>query len=135
MKSTRMESTQQTDIFTITLGINPGYFHDNDLKPEQAITEMIKKWREIAYHVEQQAGFFVSAQIHQGKAIYEIERGCPQEGEDIFIIQGIRNPHKITDAEQWRKAVITICQKLKTHFNQKTAYLTFDITSFVYVTD
>ena len=123
----------QTEQFTATVGINEGYLHDNPQSPEEALEYFAKLWSGIALKVEKELGIFVPVRANSGKVIYQAEKGCPEGGEDVLILQGTRNPYHTADSGKWREAVVTIVEEVKAELKQTTVQVIFQSIDLVFM--
>ena len=119
-----------TTNFNFTLGTCPGYFHNND---GANIDVVSKKYIEIAERIYSTTGIFISAVVSTSKCLYHTEWGCPQNGEDTYTFQGIRNPSFCKDDSKWREAVLLIVTELKKEFKQSTVTIEFSEKDIEYL--
>lgn len=119
----------KTTGFIFTIGTCPGYFHDNNV---ESIDVVSKKYIEIAEKVYATTGLFISAVVNASKCLYHTGWGCPQNGENTYTFQGIRNPNFCKDDSKWREAVQSIVAELKKEFKQSTVTLEFMEKEFIY---
>lgn len=122
-----------TEQFTATIGINEGYSHNNELSLEKAVEAFINVWREAALNIEKELGIFVTVRLNTGRVVYQTEKGCPINGEDVLILQGTRNPYYNTDPNKWRHAVISAVEKIKSKFGQVTIQVIFQPIELTYM--
>ncbi|ARC83144.1 hypothetical protein U732_123 [Clostridium argentinense CDC 2741] len=124
----------KTISFTIIIGINKGYFHNNINK--NGIQIIAEEWQKIAKKLYDETRIYVSCVMHPGKAVYNAEWGCPVGGEDIITITGTANPKFAQDLEQWEDIVIKIAKHLKAVLNQSTVTVEFhEVKNFVYLNE
>lgn len=117
--------------FEFVIGVNPGYQHANDCKsPLEAVA---KAWDEAAESQFAGGALYIPVTMHQGKAVYRREWGCPSGGEDIVIVRGVLNPDFVAVQVAWSAAVMLICQAVKEALNQTTATFTLTPCEFCYM--
>lgn len=119
---------QTVDAFEITLGINKGYGHNNE-----CITDFEADYQAIATAIYKQTGVYVSAVIIPAKVVYNIDWGCPTDGEDVYIIKGVNNTQFVKPTD-YKEAVMLLIEKLATTFEQSTVTTTWSTVEFVYTT-
>ncbi|HAU07927.1 MAG: hypothetical protein A2568_02235 [Candidatus Yanofskybacteria bacterium RIFOXYD1_FULL_44_17] len=93
----------------------------------------IELWRNISLEVEKETGIFVTVRVNMGKVVYQTEKGCPDDGEDVLILQGTRNPFHTTESTKWREAVINIVEEIKIKMKQVTVQIIFQPIELVYI--
>lgn len=123
----------KTEQFTVTIGINEGYSHNNEQSVEEALKNFVELWRSVSLEVEKKSGIFVTVRVNTGKVVYQTEKGCPEGGEDVLILQGTRNPYHTADSEKWREAVLTIVEEVKAELKQTTVQLIFQPIDLVFM--
>lgn len=121
-----IEWAEVTDRFTATFGVNRGYSHSNE-------SEMTLHMFACAWSAAQPTGYYVSAAIYPAVAVYPATAGCPDGGETIFIVQGVRNPDYSPDADKWREVVRLSVERLKYLLEQTTAQVAFDKVEMLYM--
>lgn len=119
---------QTVDAFEITLGINKGYGHNNE-----CVTNFEADYQAIATDIYNQTGIYVSGVITPAKVVYNVEWGCPMDGEDVYVIKGINNP-QFTEPDKYKEAVTKLIEKLATTFEQSTVTTTWSTVDMVYTT-
>ena len=120
-----------TTQFTLSIGVNPGYFHNNNKK--DIVTTVTKLWNDLAEKTFEETGVYVSCTVHQTKTLYREAWGCPSGGEDTVVVQGIRNPKYSPDEHIWFDAVHKVSFALAKKLDQATAYLYFSQVLFNYI--
>lgn len=116
---------QTVDAFEITLGINKGYGHNNE-----CVTDFEADYQAIATDIYNQTGVYVSGIIAPAKVIYW---GCPNDGEDVYVIKGVNNP-QFAEPDKYKDAVTKLIEKLATAFEQSTVTTTWSTVDMVYTT-
>lgn len=119
---------QTVDAFEITLGINKGYGHNNEY-----VTDFEADYQAIATAIYKQTGVYVSSVIIPAKVVYNVDWGCPADGEDIYVIKGVNNTQFVKPAD-YKEAVMLLIEKLATTFEQSTVTTTWSTVEFVYTT-
>ncbi len=123
----------KTTKFIATLGVNAGYGHNNE-KQESATDIVSKVWQDAAKKVFDETWVYISASISDANAVYHTDRWCPEWGEKIAEVAGVRNPEFMKDVEKYKKSVLdvlSICQK---ELKQTTSQVEFnDDVEFIYL--
>ena len=119
---------QIVDAFEITLGINKGYGHNNE-----CVTNFEADYQAIATDIYKRTGVYVSSVITPAKVVYNVDWGCPDDGEDVYIIKGVNNTQFVKPAD-YKEAVMLLIEKLATTFEQSTVTTTWSTIEFVYTT-
>ena len=119
---------QTVNAFEITLGINKGYGHNNEY-----VTDFEADYQAIATDIYKRTGVYVSAVITPAKVVYNVDWGCPDDGEDVYIIKGVNNP-QFTEPDKYKDAVTKLIEKLATAFEQSTVTTTWSTVDMVYTT-
>lgn len=122
-----MNTTQ----FSLTVGVNPGYFHAN----QHGAGGVPIVWQEQAAVEFAKSGIYIGAEIHCTITVYNEAWGCPPGGEVTCTVKGLRNPTFCQDDAGWREAVRRVTAAIAKELQQKTAYLTFQDVDFVYITN
>ena len=78
---------QTVDTFEITIGINKGYGHNNE-----STVDFEANYQIIATDIYNQTGVYVSGVITPAKVVYNVNWGCPMDGEDVYVIKDVKNP-------------------------------------------
>ena len=118
---------------SMVLGVNPGYFHDNN----NPLT--LEEFSQIIFDVMQDysnnTGEYVAFNITKVKITYKYEWGCPVGGEDAFKLEATLNP-AYDEKDEWIERVNKIAKYLKTYFGQSTVTLAFvEIPQLIYMAD
>lgn len=115
-----------------SIGINPGYFHNNedgmsnwkeyfsDIVGEP--TEMqyfIKILDEACKDVAGRTGIYPSFIVSQDNCVYCRDFGCPEGGELVFTISSVCNL-VFNELYWWEHSVDLVIESLKTRFQQST---------------
>ena len=122
-----------TTQFTLNVGGNPGYGHDNGVAGALGVAS--RCWQNVAQEVANRTGIHVGAVACPAKTLYSEMHGCPYGGEDTVTLQGLRNTQFCQDDELWRECVREIAERMRVVLEQKTAYLSFHLVEFTYLKD
>lgn len=120
--------TQTVDAFEITIGINKSYGHNNE-----ATIDFEADYQAIATGIYNQTGVYVSGVITPAKVVYNVDWGCPMNGEDVYLIKGVNNP-QFAEPDKYKEAVTKLIEKLATAFEQSTITTTWSTVDMVYTT-
>lgn len=105
----------KTDKFEVVLGVNEGYFHNNENN-----VDIFSLWSKYADEIEQKYGIYISALIKEIKVIYKSIWGCPKGGEIVYKISGERNNEFIKDNVKYKYAVEDLVELLAKELKQST---------------
>lgn len=119
---------QTVDAFEITIGINKGYDHNNE-----SVIDFEEIYQIIATDIFLQTGVYISGVITPAKVVYNVDWGCPMDGEDVYIIKGVNNP-QFTEPDAYKDAVTKLIEKLATAFEQSTVTTTWSTVDMIYTT-
>jgi hypothetical protein len=126
----------KTEAFRITLGIQPGYKQlqgEVPMNDRRLLQHAIDRHN---LHIRDKWGNAVSCVVMLGNALYEMARGCPEDGEPVFVITGVRNPEIWKLGDTWhnfRAAVQHLAFALGQDFQQARVYLEFHDVDFFYL--
>lgn len=118
-----MKTTQ----FFLNIGINPGYFHDNEIENGQKLVSLLWQQKIERFNIK------IGALVSSVNTVYDTHHGCPIGGEETVFLTGLRNPYFCLDDVEWRKTVQTMVEELVKDLNQTTAYLSFTEVDFIYI--
>lgn len=118
----------KTDKFQFTIGVIPGYFHNN----EEINDDFIKIVDKCARDVEELHDIYISFNIIHTITLYKSEWGCPDGGENTYTLSAIRNPKFNDDSTKWKSTCVAIVDKLKKELNQTTITGEFSEVDFLY---
>lgn len=122
----------KTTKFELTIGVNPGYHHNNEITGAAAVVS--KLWQKIAEDLHSQGAPYVGATVRNATQVYRTEWGCPEGGEHVAIVTGLMNRHFEDRLGDWIDAVTQISKELKRRLKQEAIYLTFSTCDLVYFT-
>ena len=127
------DTLSDTLICQATLGINPGYYHNNESEINAGITIQRVTSRLFKSGITKNSISFV---INKSITVYDMTNGCPYGGEDTITISSTANPKYVNDFEQWQKDCIAVIKALKQELNQTTVLISFYKTAkCLYLTD
>ncbi|MBP2173272.1 hypothetical protein [Methanococcus voltae] len=127
------KETFKTIQYTITFGINEGYFHENEKLIENDISKEIGTvLQNLLLETMKETEVYPSGVLQTTKCIYNTEWGCPTGGEDTFTMMGSANP-KFVNLEIYKKAVIHFAELIKKEFKQTTITIEFKDVEMVYL--
>lgn len=118
-----------TEQFTLVVGVNPGYDHQNDEPDPMQVA--IDVWNGIVEAEGLISGVTLTAVATNGLALYP----KAENGEDVIVFTGLRNPVFIADSSRWKEAVRRAADAMRRGLGQTTAYLTFQDVDFTYLRD
>lgn len=118
----------KTNKFQFTIGVTPGYFHNN----EKVDSDFIKIVDNCARDVEELHDIYISFNIIHTITLYKSEWGCPDGGENTYTLSAIRNPKFNDDSTKWKSTCVAIVDKLKKELNQTTVTGEFSEVDFLY---
>lgn len=121
----------KTDKFQFTIGITPGYFHNN----ENTDIDFVKLVDKCAREVEEECSIYISFNIIPAITLYKTEWGCPEGGEMTYTLSAIRNLKFNKDSLMWRWACVNIAKKLKAELNQSSVTGEFEEVFLAYWND
>jgi hypothetical protein len=115
----------RTERVTLTLGLTPGYGHNNEsaADPAVAFAAAVESGITAAAVVQDELGIYPSFVAHPARVGYRHEWGCPSGGEFVLVFQGERNPEFCADPSAYRAAWRHLAELLKKEFCQTTATL------------
>ena len=119
---------QTVDAFEITIGINKGYNNNNE-----STVNFEADYQAIATDIYNQTGIYISGVVLPAKVVYNVDWGCPMDGEDVYVIKGVNNP-QFAEPDKYKEAVTKLIEKLATAFEQSTVTITWSKVDMVYTT-
>lgn len=111
------------DTFTCVIGVNEGYFHQNDV--DTNYPTFYSEVQRIADEIYTETGKYVGFVVAPAKVVYKEEWGCPSGGEDVYVLSGnaFFEANSEEEEEKWADVVELFILKLKTHFKQTTVQI------------
>lgn len=124
----------KTEQFTLTMGITPGYDHNNENASEvdTLLADACETGIRIARSVKETTGIYLSFVLTLARVGYD--HGCPVGGEIVLVFSGDRNPKYYPDAEIYASAWRLFATELKDEFQQVTATLVRQPVELEYLT-
>ena len=141
-KEAIMVTMNNTIAFKITFGVNKGYFHANENKPEtdiisDDIIDMISKVANEPYGkgslFGQKRDIYVSGILTPANICYPGMFGCPQGGEKGFVYAGCMNPAFVENKNSYMQAVESLAKMIKKKYQQSTVTVEFTDTEMLYL--
>lgn len=117
--------------FFASLGVVPGYGHDN-ATDASAVDITGNAWQEAAAQVFAETGIYVGAVITPSRTVYNKDWGCPVGGEITALITGECNP-LYTKLDDYKKAVVETLRKTAQSLKQSTTQVFFQEGEFEYL--
>lgn len=129
------QTSARTERVTLTLGVTPGYGHDNEAAtdPTVAFEAAVEAGIVAAAAIQNELGVYPSFVAHTAKVGYRHEWGCPTGGEFVLVFQGERNPEFTPSPETYRAAWRRLAELLKKEFSQTTATLAVEEVELEYL--
>lgn len=122
--------------FEITIGINPGYFHDNPNDDAAKIVSHL--WQTYCNELYKEKKKVVSAVISNVNIVYPTDLGCPEVGEKCAKIEVQFNPKFLKDKFEYialMAEMYNIIEMMQSDLQQSTVSITaIPIDKFVYNT-
>ncbi len=122
---------KKTIKFFASLGVVPGYGHDN-VTDASAVDIAGNAWQEAAAKVMVASGNYIGAVITPARTVYHKDWGCPVGGEKTVSITGECNP-EYTEVSAYKAAVIETLKQTAMALGQSTTQLTFIEAEFDYL--
>lgn len=116
--------------FQATIGINPGYFHNNEKYVD--FEHLLSHASDL---IQEETGIYVSWIVYPSKTIYKTEWGCPDGGEVTYSIESTANPNFAPDMDLWIDSATRIIKYLMKELEQSTITITINEVDFIYLTN
>lgn len=116
MRKTRYE----TESWRLTIGTLPGY--GAQAQPGLSEAAFAGIYDACAEAVYAETGVYISANAAPARALYRREWGCPEGGEPVYLLSGVRNP-QFHEAGAYEDALERLIARLKEKLGQSTIYL------------
>lgn len=115
----------QTERYTLTIGVTPGYGHQNEGAKDEAATlrALCETGIRIANEIHARTDVFISFVLSPARVGYRHEWGCPEGGEFVVVFSGERNRAFNVDRFVYQAAWQNFAQRLKEELGQTTATL------------
>ncbi|MFA5183939.1 MAG: hypothetical protein WC456_00250 [Patescibacteria group bacterium] len=121
----------KTTKFFASLGVVPGYGHDN-ATDASAVDIAGNAWQAAAAGVFAEQKVYVGAIITPARTVYHKDWGCPVGGELTVLITGERNP-QYTAEENFKTAVVETLKRTAQALKQSTTQVTFQEVDMEYL--
>lgn len=106
----------RTEKFTFTIGVTPGYSHNNE-NADASFVEMIDAAARI---IEEDYGYYISFNIVPTTTLYKEEWGCPAGGEKTYQLSAVRNPIFAPNKNKWQLCCSLVANHLRVVLDQTT---------------
>lgn len=110
----------KTEKYIITIGTNEGYENNS---AQMSPAEFGKIANKLAKELFERTGVYPTFTLQSANVFYNNEWGCPETGEPVFILAGVRNPEFTPDADYCCKTWKVFASVLKRFFKQTTVTL------------
>mgnify|MGYP001273111408 CR=1 FL=1 len=129
--------------FFASLGVIPGYFHNNIIdtvennvfKANTDLNRITKIWQDCAKEslTKGLCTYHVSAMFMDSLTVYNMDFGCPYGGEKTVFITGDANPYFITDLDTYKKDVLYVLKQVSIKLKQSTTQISFSEVDYEYI--
>ena len=127
-----MKRTQEKTIqFEVVIGVNEGYFHNND---NSSIEDFNTLYQQMAADMYDELGVYISASISEKKVIYHKDLGCPVGGETVYSIIGTCNP-EFCETETYKQVAMILLEKIARKLNQITFTVVWQDVELNYISN
>lgn len=121
--------------FQLTVGVVPGYGHDNPAGRVSPAQQVADEWQRISEDLFADYKVYPAGTVVPGRTLYPTEFGCPKGGETTVTVSGLANPHYVDNLDMWRFVVEKAADRLRKKLGQVTAYLSFRRVRFQYLVE
>ena len=118
-----------SESWAMSIGTAPGYGADASNHMKEG--DFAKLYLSCAEEIYEETGVYISALIHEVRALYSPKWGCPTDGEPCYELRGTRNP-QFAEKEAYESALIKLVSMLKDKLQQSTVYLEIQPTQMWY---
>lgn len=120
--------TTKTLAMKCTIGVNPGYFHDN-----KGAADIYSLLQQLSKERFDDGDDYISFVCYATKVTYNEDWGCPVGGEDTYTIEAIANPEFVRDLLEWKAVCTIIIEELKRFLGQSTVTVQFYESDILYL--
>lgn len=122
--------------WSATMGLIPGYAHDNDPVALEARRHLlVRLWNEAMEDCHARTGFSVSCVMTDATVLYRSAGGCPDGGERAVLLTGSTNPRYVKPREfpAFARAVEDVIRRVQRGMEQTSCRIEFsEIAMSVY---
>jgi hypothetical protein len=122
--------------WSATMGLIPGYAHDNDPVALDARRHLlVHLWNEAMEDCHARTGFSVSCVMTDATVLYRAAGGCPDGGERAVLLTGSTNPRYVKRREfpAFARAVEDVVRRVQRGMDQTSCRIEFsEIAMSVY---
>ena len=114
--------------WSATMGLIPGYSHDNDPVALEARRHMlVHLWNEAMEDCHARTGFSVSCVMTDATVLYRSAGGCPDGGERAVLLTGSTNPRYVKRREfpAFARAVEDVVRRVQRGMDQTSCRIEF----------
>jgi hypothetical protein len=123
-----MNLTPQAIGWSATMGLFPGYGHDNAPELRTERVELLKDaWNREMDACRAATRFSVSCVMTDATVLYPRDGGCPEGGEDSIMLTGSSNPKfvRTDELEAFMDAVVEVVQAVQKTMEQTSCRIEF----------
>ena len=112
----------------INIGVTKGYSHNNE-NSDFNFTKFLYDFLEDNF---ESVGEYISFVAYPVKTLYREEWGCPDGGEDTYILTATANPEFVRNIDSWKNHVEQYVKLLKDELKQSTVTLEYVDVDLLY---
>jgi hypothetical protein len=115
----------KTERITLTIGVTPGYGHDNEAAHDEtrALKAVVEQAIAIACEIAKEIQVFPSFVAAPSRTGYDHAWGCPEGGEFTVVLTGERNPQFCQHPDLYLTAWQMLAERLQKALQQTTCTL------------
>jgi len=128
MKETGMALVPQAIGWTATMGLFPGYGHDNAPDRRADRVSLLKAaWGREMETCHERTRFSISCVMTDATVLYPAAGGCPEGGEDSITLTGSSNPRYVRpdELEAFMDAVESVVKAVQIAMEQTSCRIEF----------